>query len=325
MHQVGRRAAPARRRRTGGLTAALLVGASAGLAVTVQPPVRALPTGCPRIIPVGQVSRGMHITGLTTGSGTTPERFRGEVLGTLADGIAPGVPMILVRTRSRTIDRVGGIWAGMSGSPVYTRDGRLIGAVAYGLSVGPSKIAGLTPAEHMMELLAQGAPGPPPVRAPGRAPAGLAVRGAPGRVTLVWGKRSSLSPAPAPPRRASGGLRQLPMPLGLSGFSAARFEQVGRAVARSTRLNALAYQAGAVPASAAEAPAAEIRPGGNFAAALSYGDVTAAGIGTTTVACDGLALAFGHPFLFAGPTSMTAHGASTITIQDDPTGGPFKV
>jgi hypothetical protein len=36
----------------------------------------------------------------------------------------------------------------MSGSPVYAADGRLIGAVAYGLA-GASTIAGITPAADM--------------------------------------------------------------------------------------------------------------------------------------------------------------------------------
>ena len=46
-------------------------------------------------------------------------------------------------------------------------------------------------------------------------------------------------------------------------------------------------------------------PGGNFAAALSYGDVTYAGIGTTSYVCDGKVLAFGHPFFYfpAGTTT----------------------
>ena len=40
----------------------------------------------------------------------------------------------------------------MSGSPVYAADGRLVGAVAYGLA-GSSPIAGITPAAEMVKLL----------------------------------------------------------------------------------------------------------------------------------------------------------------------------
>src|SRR3954454_7416981 len=41
----------------------------------------------------------------------------------------------------------------MSGSPVYAEDGRLIGAVSYGLAFGPSPVAGVTLAADMQQLL----------------------------------------------------------------------------------------------------------------------------------------------------------------------------
>src|SRR4051794_41958961 len=41
----------------------------------------------------------------------------------------------------------------MSGTPVYAQDGRLIGAVSYGLALGPSPVAGVTPAADMQQLL----------------------------------------------------------------------------------------------------------------------------------------------------------------------------
>ncbi len=74
--------------------------------------------------------------------------------------------MIVVRTSSDAITTAGGIWFGMSGSPVYDADGHLVGAVAYGLA-GASPIAGITPAAEMRKLLRGG---------------GAAVGGAQGRV-----------------------------------------------------------------------------------------------------------------------------------------------
>lgn len=67
--------------------------------------------------------------------------------------VAPGVDMVMARLASSEIERVGGIWAGMSGSPVYAVDGRLIGAVSYGLTGGNSPVAGITPAADMQTLL----------------------------------------------------------------------------------------------------------------------------------------------------------------------------
>ncbi len=61
--------------------------------------------------------------------------------------------MIMVELESPALERAGGIWQGMSGSPVYV-DGQLLGAVAYGLSWGPSPIAGVTPFSEMDDYLA---------------------------------------------------------------------------------------------------------------------------------------------------------------------------
>ena len=53
------------------------------------------------------------------------------------------------------VDAGGGVWAGMSGSPVYIDHGggpELAGALAYGFSFGATNIAGLTPAEDMLHV-----------------------------------------------------------------------------------------------------------------------------------------------------------------------------
>ncbi|MEJ7707353.1 MAG: hypothetical protein WKF82_08810 [Nocardioidaceae bacterium] len=133
----------------------------AGLVVATSPvsPVQSAPDpDCPRAIGVSGVTRDMPVHGLTVSSGTTPDSFDGRVLGVLQDGIAPGLDMIMVKlSGSEITDASGnvdkGIWAGMSGSPVYTDDGRLVGAVAYGLSWAPSDVAGVTPGAEMRELL----------------------------------------------------------------------------------------------------------------------------------------------------------------------------
>jgi hypothetical protein len=66
-------------------------------------------------------------------------------------------------------------------------------------------------------------------------------------------------------------------------------------------------------------------PGGNFAAVISYGDVTMAGIGTTTYVCNNKALAFGHPLTYRGAAAFGANNANAIAVVDDPTLAPFKM
>src|SRR5262245_12409502 len=95
---------------------------------------------------------GQELTGLTVERGTVPDEFTAEFLGVIENGIAPGLPMVVVNTQSEAITRIGGVWAGMSGAPVSSEDGRLVGSVSYGLSFGASPIAGVTPAAEMQKL-----------------------------------------------------------------------------------------------------------------------------------------------------------------------------
>ena len=113
-----------------------LLGAICALVVTGQ--ASAAPGECPTIKETSDLSAGMTGTGWTVSQGTTPEEFDVTVLGVLPDAIAPGRDMIIVETSSPAIDAVGGIWFGMSGSPVYV-GGELIGAVAFGLTFGPRR------------------------------------------------------------------------------------------------------------------------------------------------------------------------------------------
>ena len=94
-------------------------------------------------------------TGWTVTTGDTPRPFRVKILGTLQDGIGPGRDLIVIKVSDlpgkHVISQGGGIWAGMSGSPVYLGS-KLAGAVSYGFSNGPSRIGGMTPAGQMHRI-----------------------------------------------------------------------------------------------------------------------------------------------------------------------------
>jgi hypothetical protein len=66
-------------------------------------------------------------------------------------------------------------------------------------------------------------------------------------------------------------------------------------------------------------------PGGNLAAAVSYGDLTLAGVGTVTSVCNGEVVGFGHPMLFTGKSSMGLSPASAIYVHSDNVSPGFKV
>ncbi|MGZ6745927.1 MAG: SpoIVB peptidase S55 domain-containing protein, partial [Nocardioides sp.] len=135
--------------------------ALAGAAVAGAPSAQSAPppADCAAAFPVSSLAQGDPVSALSVTSGTTPQTFTGSVIGVLKDGIGAGVDMVMVRIDPPSPDGIGGIWQGMSGSPVYAADGRLVGAIAYGLSYGPSWVAGVTPYEDMDDYLGAARPG----------------------------------------------------------------------------------------------------------------------------------------------------------------------
>ena len=298
--------------RLGAIGAALTGLVVAGLPVTTAQSA-VPPAACPGAFPVDRVERGMPVHGLTVTHGTTPRRFTGKVLGVLQDGIAPGLDMVMVRLRGAQItDADGnvnkGVWAGMSGSPVYTEDGRLLGAVAYGLSWSPSNVAGVTPAAAMLDLLDD-----PTDRSARRDAADTRRVAMPARMADRMVAEGEMSRA-----EASGGFKRLPMPFSVSGFSGSRLEKLAKRFDIKRPL-----VAGGTATT--DEPSPPVVPGGNLAASLSYGDITYAGIGTATAVCGDDVLGFGHPLLWSGRTTLSMHNAEAIYIQRDDVFGSFKV
>lgn len=251
----------------------------------------------------------MHGTGYTVAKGTTPVAFDAEILGVLKDGIGPGRDMIIVEASGPEIDAAGGIWAGMSGSPVYIDD-KLVGAVAWGLTWGPSKVGGLTAAQDMMDVL-------------NYPDAEVQRFAASETVELSDSKSEAIAERSGMSAEAVDSFSRLKTPVSFSGVTGSRLTTLREAAEREG-LPIIPYT-GSAAGSEATVQGGSVAPGDNFATTLSYGDITAAGIGTTTAVCGGKMLAFGHPFFFEGNTTMGANEATAITIVDDPAFTPYKL
>jgi hypothetical protein len=294
----------------------LIVALTATAPASADPPDPPLPA-CADTVTPDQLSVGQDGAGYTVRQGTTVESFDVKILGVMHDGIAPGRDLIIVDTSGTPIDEAGGIWFGMSGSPVYTLDGKLIGAIAYGFS-STSSIAGIAPANpDMLRVFNEAdssdfgsfalrSPAPRTVRLSHRIRARVARR-----------EHTEIS-------SVSEDVSQLKVPVSVSGLTAAH-----RAMLRRGAIDHdLPFFIPSIAGSSSSADATQfgtVAPGDSFAAVLSYGDITFAGIGTTTYVCDGKALAFGHPFFLTGPTTLGANAASAFGIVDDPVFGPFKL
>jgi hypothetical protein len=266
------------------------------------------PIDCPEYLTVEEVSalpRETELSGFTVASGVDPEGFSASLLGVMDDAIAPGRSMIVIEATGSEIDE-NGIWAGMSGSPVY-HDDKLIGAVAFGLTWGPSNVAGLTPAEDMFELPGAGSP---------TTTSTTNVALTPSMQRRIASSQGSST------YEGSDSMTQLKLPLAVSGGQRALARLSG--AVEKEGLPFLPYLASSstqsVPLEATEAGA-----GGSLGAGLSFGDITIAAVGTTTFVCDGKAVGFGHPFTWQGRTALGATGADTLKIVGDPQGGSYKL
>jgi hypothetical protein len=270
-------------------------------------------------MPIEEVAAGQTGFGWTVVRGTEPRPFAVEVLGVYPDGILPDHDLILVRVSDtgshQFIANARGIWAGMSGSPVYI-DGRLVGSVSYGFSIGPSTLGGLTPIEEMLEV-ADREVDPVVADLSPRLRHALQ-RATPASVSpSAFGRLALPMALPSAPKHApKGASRKREVAMRARFDLAARLDRLGvEALPVSSPARGAGHRV------AAERPVA----GGNFAAMLSSGDLAVFATGTTTWVCDQRVLAFGHPMLQTGQTDMAMHLADSLDIVDDPTDTPYKL
>ncbi len=250
----------------------------------------------PPIFPLAQVKAGLRGTGYTVfESAKGPQPFDAVILGVMKGFLGPGEDLIIARLEGKDIERTGVI-AGMSGSPVYI-DGKLVGAVGYRFGAfTKDAIAGITPIERMLTAsVAAGA------RAVGRA--------------------SSLTERPM---SAWGQGEPIAIPLAAAGIPP------GVAAAFGDELERRGYGpivgAGGTPGAAAvgaNAPAGAAKPvrlyaGGPISGQLVEGDLSLGAIGTVTWVKGDRFLAFGHPFLGNGETTMPVSNAEiVVTVASD--------
>jgi SpoIVB peptidase S55 len=267
----------------------------------------------PPVVPEQNLTPGTVGTAWTVVKGTKPVSFAVKVLGTLKDGIAPGIDFILIKVSGPVIDKTGGIAAGMSGSPVYV-GGVLAGSVSYGFYGADPTIGGMTPAAAMERVLSY--PTPPSLsRRSVRIGSGL---------RAAFARASGSATASSTPTAAT----PLPVPMNVSGLVSSTersrlqhwFDRQGSPFVVTTGSSASAP----TPSGPMGAPP---KPGDAIGAVFSFGDATFGAIGTTTIVCQDQFVAFGHPFTFTGSTSLALTNARILQTLGDPShvSGGFKL
>lgn len=304
--------------------AALLAPPMASAGLAAAGPSTFCPDGTQPMVTQDEVEQfdvGTAVTGLTVTHGTTPERFTGTYVGFTraalgADADGRKVDLLLFRLFGAGIDSTStpvgetpaGIWAGMSGSPLYTRDGALIGAVSYGLNTANGPVAGVTPADYMKRI-------------------GVDRLATPGAVALTRQNLRSVSRADAADLdgRQAHRIRTVKLVAGGASVNAFANRTLARTAASSPLAGSLRARDFAV-APGQDAVATPLVAGGNVAVGYGTGDAFTGAIGTVTAICGSTVWAFGHSLDFTGETSLSMHNASVALVVPDATGqtGSYK-
>jgi hypothetical protein len=241
--------------------------------------------------------------GYTVIKGTTVEPFDVEILGVLPDYVFLGIDVIVARMTGPAgfVETTGGAVAGMSGSPVYI-DGQLAGALAWAVAED-RQIFGITAAEDMvgifdLEDAASAAQIPSPVPLSRR---------------VIEAARASGSML-----TDSATLESLPVPVGVSGLGGIPLSDIETTFA-DHGMRVTAFRSGSVAAPTLPTiDPSHFLPGEGLGVALSYGDVSWYGFGTTTAVCGDVALGFGHPMFWdpAGELSLGMTDVNVIAIDN---------
>jgi hypothetical protein len=203
--------------------------------------------------------------------------------------------LILFEAKGPLIAKYGGIVAGMSGSPVYLNNGKLIGAVSYGdyFTLGGTGLA--TPIEAMAQLESIPSSGLIPLSTPI-----LTTNGAVNKIIVA--------PNPEDYAGAAQAGAFVAKPLASIFIGGMRPESAGyKALAKDLAARGLGVvQLGSPLVSGGgdeAAYSAEMTSGASIAALVSRGDLWVGGVGTVTYTDDDNVLAFGHPAYWRGASS----------------------
>lgn len=300
---------------------AITIVAAANLAIAQQPAATKQSIAAPKVnaalFPLEDVRPGMKGTARTVFNGSNTQEFGVEVLGVLPGFPGPRQSAIIARLSGSNIEKTG-VFAGMSGSPVYI-DGKIVGAIAFSFPFSKEPIAGITPIKQMIDLFDKGQNERSQPKEP-RAVSFAQLAGTDWKPNLPKPAVSSVSLL-AP---VSAGSPLLPLlgqqmapiatPLVFNGIS----QESLSAFAPQLVANGLLPVSGA-GGSAEITPLAPVNgntfpPGSSISVQLVRGDYSLAAAGTVTMRDGDRIYAFGHPFLSLGASDMPMTESSVVTV-----------
>lgn len=272
--------------------------------------------GSDRFMPVSAVKEGMRGVARTVFNGSEPEEFTVEILGVVPGAIGPKQDLIVGRISGGKADRTG-VFAGMSGSPVYV-DGKLIGAISYSFPFSKEPMCGITPIEQMISIFEQQ---PRPAKAPEPRMLSFAELAStewlpmPGKnyagtdPIVAMGSNGSMLSAVA-----GQSFRPIGTPMTFNGISAKALEMFAPQLAQAGLMPVAAAGGSAAIGPMKKADQTTLVGGDSVSMQLTRGDVSMAASGTVTFRDGERIYAFGHPFLGLGSSELPMSESSVVTV-----------
>lgn len=300
---------------------ALTIVTAANLAIAQQP-VAKKSAVAPRVnaalFPLEDLRPGMKGTARTVFSGAETQEFGVEVLGVLPGFPGPRQSAIIARLSGSNVEKTG-VFAGMSGSPVYI-DGKIVGAIAFSFPFSKEPIAGITPIKQMIDLFDKGAGDERTKPKEPRAVSFAQLAGTDWKPNLPKPAVSSVSllapVAAGSPLLPLLGQQMAPIatPLVFNGITQESLSMFAPQLIASGLL-----PVSGAGGSAAITPMAEVNgntfpPGSSISVQLVRGDYSLAAAGTVTMRDGDRIYAFGHPFLSLGASDMPMAESSVVTV-----------
>jgi len=255
------------------------------------------------IMPLDQLKVGMKGVGKSVFTEKKIEEFEVEILGILRN-FQPKKSLILGKLKGEILENAGVI-EGMSGSPVYV-DGKLIGAIAYGIPYSKEAIAGITPIADMLAVSEDKE----------TSKSSFSPR-IPFKKSLTLEELFEINEDYFSSKisSVSGGQAFLPLsvPLVFSGFSSSVFE---KAKPFFTKLGFNPIRTGTISQKldSIAPPDLSLKEGDPVGIQLVGGDLNLSAVGTVTHVDGKKVLAFGHPLYNLGKVDYALTKAEVITV-----------
>ena len=271
----------------------------------------------PQLFALEDIRPGMKGTARTVFSGTEAEEFGVEVLGVLPGFPGPRQSAIIARLSGSNVDKTG-VFAGMSGSPVYI-DGKLVGAIAFSFPFSKEPIAGITPIKQMIDLFNKGSENENKPKEP--SPVSFSQLAAtewkPNFPKPAVSSVSLFAPVSAgSPLMPLLGQQMTPIatPLVFSGISQDTLAMFSPQLMASGMLPVSGAGGSAAITPLSPVDGKTLPAGSSISVQLVRGDYSLAASGTVTLRDGDRIYAFGHPFLSLGSSDMPMSECSVVTV-----------